>query len=107
MIQAGRISVNGTKIDSPALNVTDADRITVDGKPLAEPEPPRIWLYHKPLGLVTTARDEQGRTTIFDGLPPEMPRVMSIGRLDINSEGLLLLTNDGGVKRRLELPSTG
>ena len=107
MIEAGRVSVNGTRIDSPALNVTPKDRITVDGKPLAEPEPARLWLYHKPTGLVTTARDEKDRATIFDKLPEDMPRVMSVGRLDINSEGLLLLTNDGGIKRKLELPSTG
>lgn len=107
MIQAGRVSVNGKKIDSPALNVTDKDQIVVDGKQISEPEPPRIWLYHKPTGLVTTNRDEKGRDTIFEALPDDMPRVMSVGRLDINSEGLLLLTNDGGIKRKLELPSTG
>lgn len=107
MIAAGRVAVNGKTIDSPALNVTGADRITVDGKPVGEPEAPRLWLYHKPAGLVTTARDEKGRQTVFDALPPDMPRVMSVGRLDLNSEGLLLLTNDGGLKRRLELPSTG
>jgi 23S rRNA pseudouridine2605 synthase len=107
MIAAGRVAVNGARIDSPALNVTGKDRITVDGKPLAEPEPPRMWLFHKPPGLVTTARDEKGRPTIFDDLPEDMPRVMSVGRLDINSEGLLLLTNDGAIKRKLELPSTG
>ncbi len=107
MIAAGRIAVNGHKIDSPALNVTDKDRITVDDKPLKEPEPARLWLYHKPSGLVTTTRDEKGRATIFDKLPETLPRVMSVGRLDLNSEGLLLLTNDGAIKRRLELPSTG
>ena len=107
MIEAGRVSVNGKRIDSPALNVTASDKIVVDGKPVAEAEPPRLWLYHKPAGLVTTARDEKGRPTIFDDLPEGMPRVMSIGRLDLNSEGLLLLTNDGAIKRRLELPSTG
>ncbi|MGC1502784.1 MAG: pseudouridine synthase [Sulfitobacter sp.] len=107
MIEAGRVSVNGSQITSPALNVTDTDRITVDGKPLSEPEPPRMWLYHKPTGLVTTTRDEKGRGTIYDDLPADMPRVMSVGRLDLNSEGLLLLTNDGGIKRQLELPSTG
>lgn len=107
LIEAGRVTVNGKQILSPALNVTGKDRITVDGKPLAEAEETRMWLYHKPTGLVTTARDEQGRQTIFDALPEDMPRVMSIGRLDLNSEGLLLLTNDGEVKRRLELPSTG
>ena len=107
MIEAGRVTVNGRKITSPALNVTEADKITVDGQPLAEPEPPRLWLYHKPAGLVTTVRDEKGRPTVFDNLPEGMPRVMSVGRLDLNSEGLLLLTNDGEIKRRLELPSTG
>ena len=107
MIEAGRVSVNGEKITRAALNVTDKDKITVDGKPLDAPEPARLWLYHKPTGLVTTHKDEQGRATIFDDLPEDMPRVMSVGRLDLNSEGLLLLTNDGGIKRKLELPSTG
>ena len=107
MIEAGRITVNGKRINSPALNVTAADRITVDGKPVAAPERARLWRYHKPSGLVTTDRDEKGRATIFDKLPPELPRVMSVGRLDLNSEGLLLLTNDGDLKRTLELPSTG
>ncbi len=106
-IEAGRVTVNGKIIDSPALNVTEKDQITFDGKPLAEREPPRIWLYHKPPGVVTTTKDEKGRPTVFAGLPEDMPRVMSIGRLDLNSEGLLLLTNDGDIKRKLELPSTG
>ena len=107
MIEAGRVSVNGKTINSPALNVTPKDRIVVDGKEVAEPEPPRLWLYHKPAGLVTTESDEKGRETVFDALPEDLPRVMSVGRLDLNSEGLLLLTNDGEIKRRLELPSTG
>ncbi|PLL12602.1 pseudouridine synthase [Tabrizicola sp. TH137] len=107
MIAAGEVAVNGKVIDSPALNVTAKDRITVNGQPLAPPEPPRLWLYYKPEGLVTSAADEKGRDTVFDHLPEDMPRVMSIGRLDLNSEGLLLLTNDGELKRRLELPSTG
>ncbi|WP_136439868.1 pseudouridine synthase [Pacificoceanicola onchidii] len=107
LVAEGRVSVNGAVIDSPALNVTQKDRVMVDGKLLAPPEEPRLWLYHKPVGLVTTNKDEQGRKTIFDALPEELPRVMSVGRLDLNSEGLLLLTNDGGIKRKLELPSTG
>ena len=107
MIEAGRVSVNGAQITSPALNVTDADDITVDGKPLTAPEPPRLWLFHKPTGLVSTDHDEKGRETIYSALPEDMPRVMSVGRLDLNSEGLLLLTNDGGIKRKLELPATG
>jgi 23S rRNA pseudouridine2605 synthase len=107
MIAEGRVSVNGKVITSPALNVTDSDRVVVDGKALRAPEPPRLWLYHKPAGLVTTERDEKDRPTVFASLPEDMPRVMSVGRLDLNSEGLLLLTNDGAIKRRLELPSTG
>jgi len=107
MIELGQVAVNGRVIDGPALNVLPSDRITVDGKPVAAPEPARLWLYYKPEGLVTSAADEQGRPTVFDRLPPDLPRVMSIGRLDLNSEGLLLLTNDGGLKRRLELPATG
>lgn len=107
MIEAGRVSVNGKVISSPALNVGDADTIVVDGKEVGAPDDARIWLYHKPVGLVTSEKDEKGRPTVFSTLPPELPRVMSIGRLDINSEGLLLLTNDGGLKRKLELPSTG
>lgn len=107
MIAEGRVSVNGTVIDSPALNVTGRDRILVDGNPLQEAEPSRLWLYHKPQGLVTTEKDEKGRPTVFAALPPELGRVVSVGRLDLNSEGLLLLTNDGALKRRLELPSTG
>ncbi|MEJ1997636.1 MAG: pseudouridine synthase [Maritimibacter sp.] len=107
MIEAGRVSVNGKVIESPALNVTPSDKIVVDEAEVGTPEPARLWLYHKPSGLVTTARDEKGRETVFDKLPEDMPRVMSVGRLDLNSEGLLLLTNDGGLKRKLELPATG
>ncbi len=107
MIAEGRIAVNGRVIDSPALNVSAADAITVDGRPLAAPEAARLWRYYKPIGLVTSEADEKGRDTVFARLPPELPRVVSVGRLDINSEGLLLLTNDGALKRRLELPSTG
>ena len=107
MIRAGRVAVNGKRIDSPALNVGPRDRISLDGKPLPEAEPARLWLYHKPLGLVTSARDEKGRPTVFDALPEGLPRVMTVGRLDLNSEGLLLLTNDGELKRKLELPATG
>jgi len=107
MIADGRVSVNGKIIDSPALNIIGGARIEVDGKLVGEPDPPRMWLYHKPAGLVTTERDERDRPTVFASLPEDMPRVMSVGRLDINSEGLLLLTNDGELKRKLELPSTG
>ena len=107
MIEAGEVSVNGKVITSPALNVTASDRITVRGETVAEAEPARLWLYYKPEGLVTSTNDEKGRQTVFDTLPEDMPRVMSVGRLDLNSEGLLLLTNDGELKRKLELPSTG
>jgi len=105
-IAAGRVAVNGEKIASPALNVTPQDRIAVDGKPLPRAERTRLFLYHKPRGLVTTTADPQGRPTIFSGLPKELPRLVSIGRLDLNTEGLLLLTNDGGLARALELPAT-
>ena len=107
MIADGRVAVNGRRLDTPALNVTLHDNITVDGKPVGEPDPPRLWRYHKPAGLVTTNRDPQGRETVFQKLPASLPRVNAVGRLDINTEGLLLLTNDGGMKRFLELPSTG
>lgn len=107
MIAAGRIAVNGKVLESPAVNVKRTDVITVDGKQLKQAERTRLWLYHKPAGLVTTNRDPEGRPTVFEALPPEMPRVLSVGRLDINTEGLLLLTNDGGLSRVLELPSTG
>ncbi len=107
MIVEGRVTVNGTKIESPALDVLPTDKIVVDGKRLDAPQETRLWLYYKPLGLVTSESDEKGRQTVFDALPRDMPRVMSVGRLDLNSEGLLLLTNDGELKRRLELPTTG
>jgi len=107
MIAEGRVAVNGRPIDSPALNVRASDVVTLDGRPVADPEPARLWRYHKPPGLVTSEADEKGRPTVFSRLPPDLPRVMSVGRLDLNSEGLLLLTNDGALKRRLELPSTG
>lgn len=103
----GRVTVNGALITSPALNVTAADAITVDGKPLPRREATRLWRYHKPRGLVVTDRDEKDRETIFDSLAGKLPRVLSVGRLDMDSEGLILLTNDGGLARHLELPSTG
>src|SRR5262245_66572785 len=106
-IAAGRVSVNGTVISSPALNVGPSDRISVDGVPLVARERTRLFLYHKPRGLVTTHSDPQGRDTIFRALPKGLPRLISVGRLDINTEGLLLLTNDGGLARVLELPATG
>jgi 23S rRNA pseudouridine2605 synthase len=106
-IVAGRVSVNGTIISSPALNVTTSDRIAIDGEPLRSRERTRLFLYHKPRGLVTTHSDPQARDTIFRALPKGLPRLISVGRLDINTEGLLLLTNDGGLARTLELPATG
>jgi 23S rRNA pseudouridine2605 synthase len=106
-IAEGRVSVNGEVLQSPAFNVSETDNVRVDGNPLAAPERTRLFLFHKPRGLVTTARDPEGRNTVFAVLPPDLPRVVAIGRLDINTEGLLLLTNDGGLSRVLELPSTG
>jgi len=106
-INEGRVQVDGKPIDSPALVIDDPTRIKVDGKSLPAKDPPKLWRYHKPPGLVTTHKDEDGRPTVFDALPGNLPRVISVGRLDLNSEGLLLLTNDGGLARELELPSTG
>ncbi|MEZ5845410.1 MAG: pseudouridine synthase [Geminicoccaceae bacterium] len=107
LVNEGRVTVDGRTIDSPALNVTDTQVVAVDGEPLKAPEHVRLFRLHKPNGVVSTARDPEGRRTVFDLLPEGLPRLMTIGRLDINSEGLLLLTNDGELKRRLELPSTG
>ncbi|WP_291008580.1 pseudouridine synthase [Ferrovibrio sp.] len=106
-IAEGRVVVNGKVLDSPALNVSETDHIVVDGKPLSAPERTRLWMYHKPRGLMTTHRDPEGRPTVFGSLPAGMPRVISVGRLDFNSEGLLLLTNDGTLARKLEHPSNG
>ena len=106
-IAAGRVSVDGQVLTTPAVTVTAANDVRVDGVPLPGSERARLWRYHKPAGLITTHRDEKGRPTVFDALPKELPRVISVGRLDLNSEGLLLLTNDGGLARRLELPATG
>lgn len=106
-IADGRISVDGQKLTSAAVIVTDKSVIMVDGKPLPVKEPTRLWRYHKPAGLVTSHKDEKGRETLFEKLPETMPRVVSVGRLDLNSEGLLLLTNDGELARKLELPANG
>lgn len=106
-IEAGRIAVNGDVLAGPAYVVTPADKITVDGKPLPGRQTPRLWRYHKPKGLVTSHKDPEGRPTVFAHLPDGLPRVVSVGRLDINTEGLLLLTSDGALARHLELPSTG
>lgn len=103
----GRVEVNGRVLESPAFTVSASDKIVVDGKVLASDEPVRLFLYHKPAGLVTTHKDEKGRSTVFEKLPPGLPRLISVGRLDLNTEGLLLLTNDGELARYLELPSTG
>ncbi|MGE4279310.1 MAG: pseudouridine synthase [Magnetospirillum sp.] len=107
MIADGRVAVNGKKLDTPAFLVGAGDRIVVDGQLIPEAEKARVWRYHKPAGLVTTHRDPQGRPTVFEKLPESMPRVISVGRLDLNSEGLLLLTNDGELARSLELPAAG
>ena len=107
LIAESRVTLNGETVREQGTRATPDDLIMVDGKPVLEPEPPRLWRYHKPEGLVTTHRDEKGRPTVFANLPRTMPRVVSVGRLDVNSEGLLLLTNDGGLARQLELPSAG
>lgn len=105
LIAEGRVAINGRVLDTPAVKVEPGDIVTVDGKPVDAPEPTRLWRYHKPSGLVTTHDDPQGRPTVFKALPEGMPRVISVGRLDLNSEGLLLLTNDGALARSLELPA--
>jgi len=107
LIADGRVRVNGRLLDSPAFNVTATDRIEIDGEPIPEIERTRLFLFHKPAGVVTTNRDPEGRRTVFDVLPAGLPRLITVGRLDINTEGLLLLTNDGGLARVLELPQTG
>lgn len=105
LIAEGRVKLNGKTLDTPAVKVASSDKVTVDGRPVGAVEPTRLWRYHKPSGLVTTHRDPAGRPTVFERLPADMPRVISVGRLDLTSEGLLLLTNDGALARRLELPS--
>jgi 23S rRNA pseudouridine2605 synthase len=107
LIASGRVAVDGEVLSSPAVTATDANRITIDGEPLPQAEQARLFRYHKPAGVLTAARDPEGRPTIYDRLPESLPRLMPIGRLDMGSEGLLLLTNDGELKRRLELPATG
>jgi 23S rRNA pseudouridine2605 synthase len=107
LIAAGRVRLNGVVLDTPAVRVGPQDSLSVDGRPVAAREATRVWRYHKPAGLLTSHRDPQGRPTVFEHLPPDLPRVISVGRLDLNSEGLLLLTNDGELARALELPATG
>jgi len=107
MIAAGRVSVDGQLLSTPAFLVTGHEKILVDGKPVEAKQSPRLWRYHKPVGLLTTHNDPGGRPTVFEHLPTDLPRVISVGRLDMNSEGLLLLTNDGELARKLELPRTG
>lgn len=107
MIAAGRIALDGKTLDTPATLLTSLRGVTVDGKPVKEPAPAKLFLFHKPSGVLTAERDPKGRRTIYDVLPKDMERVMPIGRLDMNTEGLLLLTTDGGFKRQMELPKTG
>ncbi|MEM9421491.1 MAG: pseudouridine synthase [Pseudomonadota bacterium] len=107
LIEEGRVTVDGKTLTTPAFKVTGDEDIRVDGARLKAPQPVRLWRYHKPAGLMTTHKDPQGRDTVFDALPPNMPRVVSVGRLDLNTEGLLLLTTDGGLARALELPENG
>jgi len=107
MLAAGRIMLNGIVAANPATMVDADDQLAVDGEAIAAKQPTRLWRYHKPKGLVTTARDPEGRPRVFAALPRAMPRVISVGRLDLNTEGLLLLTNDGGLARYLEHPAQG
>ncbi len=107
LIAEGRVKLNGKRLDTPAVKVTAGDKVSVDGRVIGAAEPTRVWRYHKPSGLVTTHRDPAGRATVFEHLPKDLPRVISVGRLDLTSEGLLLLTNDGALARKLELPSNG
>lgn len=107
LISQGRVSVNGEVVSTPAFNVSGDEKILLDGEKLPQKEITRLWLYYKPTGLVTSYKDEKGRPTVFDNLPAGLPRVISVGRLDLNSEGLLLLTNNGELSRKLELPSNG
>lgn len=107
LISEGRVTLNGKRLDTPAINISASDTVLVDNEVLPQIEPPRLWRFHKPKGCVTTHRDPEGRPTVFDALPEAMPRVISVGRLDFNTEGLLLLTNDGELARHLESPTTG
>ncbi len=107
IIRQKRVTVNDEIVESPAFNVEGDEKILIDGEKLPQIEHTRLWLYHKPSGLLTTHKDTENRATVFDNLPPEMPRVISVGRLDLNSEGLLLLTNSGALSRQLELPENG
>lgn len=106
LIETGKVFLNQERVTQPATFVTELDQVSIDGRPINAPERTRLWRYHKPAGLITTHKDPEGRPTVFESLPETLPRVISIGRLDLNSEGLLLLTNDGGLARKLELPSS-